>query len=84
MPDAMLAERHIAENKNLQTHDDSPKGYIVEVDLEFPQRLRDKFKEIPPCPDSLTPKMEWFNDYQKRVATKCGQLPKTNITAQTG
>ena len=33
--------------KILKTPDDSPKGYIVEADLEFPQHLHDKFKERP-------------------------------------
>ena len=36
--------------QHLNTPDDSLKGYIVEVDLEFPQHLHDKFKEFPPCP----------------------------------
>ena len=44
--------------KILKTPDDSPKGYIVEADLEFPQHLHDKFKERPLWPESLTPKME--------------------------
>ncbi|MFM7981022.1 MAG: hypothetical protein ACKPKO_17065, partial [Candidatus Fonsibacter sp.] len=52
-------------NKILKTPDDSHKGYIVEVDLEFPQRLHDKFKEFPPAPKSLTPKLDWFSDFQK-------------------
>ena len=64
----------ISLKKILKTPDNSPKGYIVEVDLEFPQHLHDKFKEFPPCPESLTPKMEWFSDYQKEVGTKCGTL----------
>ena len=38
----------ISLKKILKTPDDSPKGYIVEVDLEFPQHLHDKFKEFPP------------------------------------
>ena len=39
----------------LKTPDDSPKGYIVEVVLEFPQHLHDKYKELstmPGIPDS--------------------------------
>ena len=39
----------------LKTPDDSPKGYIVEVVLEFPQHLHDKYKEfstMPGIPDS--------------------------------
>ena len=36
--------------KILKTPDNSPKVYIVEVDLEFPQRLHDKFKIVSTLP----------------------------------
>ncbi|MFM7982687.1 MAG: hypothetical protein ACKPKO_25530 [Candidatus Fonsibacter sp.] len=52
-------------NKILKTPGDSLKGYIVEVDLEFPRHLHDKFKEFPPAPESLTPKLDWLSDFQK-------------------
>ncbi|MFM7983260.1 MAG: hypothetical protein ACKPKO_28460, partial [Candidatus Fonsibacter sp.] len=51
--------------KILNTSDTSPKGYIVKVDLELPQHLHEQFKKFPPCPESLTPNIEWFSDYQK-------------------
>ena len=43
------------------------KGYIDEVDLECPKPLHDKYKERPPCPESLTPNIEWFNDYRQEI-----------------
>ena len=75
MRDAKLAGRHIAE-EDPQTLYDSPKCCIVEVDLEFPQHLHDKFEEFPPCPESLTPNMDWFSDYLKEAGAKCGTITK--------
>ena len=50
---------------SLNTSDKSKLGYYVECDLEYPEDLHDKFKEYPPCPESLTPKEEWISDFQK-------------------
>ena len=38
--------------------------------MEYPTEHHDKFKEFAPCPESLTPKMEWFSEYQKEVGEK--------------
>lgn len=54
----------------LKTSDDSEIGYMVEVDLEYPRELHDKFKQYPPCPESLIPNTDWFSDYQKEVMEK--------------
>ena len=51
----------------LATSDDAKEGYIVECDLTFPIELHDKFKEFPPCPESLTPNTKWMSDYQKSM-----------------
>jgi hypothetical protein len=37
-------------------------GYIIECDLHFPRHLHDKFKELPPAPETLTPNIEWFSE----------------------
>ena len=56
----------------LKTSDTSKYGSAVECDLEFPIELHDLFKEFPPCPESLTPNIEWFSDFQKEVGLKTG------------
>ena len=60
--------------KILNTSEKSPKGYIVEVDLEFPEHLHEQFKEFPPCPESLTPNIKWFSDYQKEIGETNGRV----------
>ena len=42
--------------------------------MHLPVELRDKFKEFPPCPEKLTPKMEWFSEFQKELGTKSGTI----------
>ena len=54
----------------LATPDDATTGYILEVDLSFPEELHDKFKEFPPCPENVAPRDEWLSDYQKHIAEK--------------
>ena len=51
----------------LNTSDNNQIGYYVECDLEYPEELHDKFKEYPPCPESLTAKEEWLSDFQKDI-----------------
>ena len=63
----------------LKTSDTSKYGYIIECDLEFPIELHDLFKEFPPCPESLTPNIEWFSDLQKDIGIDLGIIKKWEI-----
>jgi len=42
-------------------------GYFVEVDIEIPENLHDKFKDYPPCPENISIKKEELSDYQKEI-----------------
>ncbi|XP_030745136.1 uncharacterized protein LOC115874172 [Sitophilus oryzae] len=39
----------------LEIADDARTGYILEVDLEIPNELHDKFSDLPPCPEHDKP-----------------------------
>ena len=67
-------------SKILNTPDDHNHGYIVECDLTFPKHLHDKFKEFPPCPETLTPDMSWFSDFQKMVGKTTGIIKENKST----
>ena len=65
----------------LNTDDNSDVGYIVEVDLHFPEEIHDKLKEYPVCPENTNVKEEWLSDYQKHLLkelkmknSKCDKL----------
>ena len=46
------------------TTDNDNIGYIVECDLTFPKHLHDTFKNVPPCPENITPQKEWLSQFQ--------------------
>ena len=39
----------------LDTPDDGPVGYIIEVDFDCPVEMHDKFREYPPAPQTIAP-----------------------------
>ena len=51
----------------LNTSDESETGYIIEVDLTFPEEIHDKLKEFPPCPENVAPGLDWLSDFQKEL-----------------
>ncbi len=60
----------------LNTADDAETGYMVEIDISFPKSIHKRLKQMPPCPEALIPKEEWFSEYQKLVREKT----KSNTT----
>ena len=64
----------------LETDDNADTGHIVEVDLSFPKEIHERSKQLPPCPDTIIPKEEWFSEFQKELKintkskSKCPKL----------
>ena len=49
----------------LNTPDDGPVEYIVEVAFFFPIEFHDKFTESVPTPESIAPDVDWFCGFQR-------------------
>ena len=49
--------------KNLPA--DGAEGYILEVDLEYPQGLHDEHNSYPLAPERMVVQKEWMSDYQQ-------------------
>ena len=52
--------------KNVQV--DSPKGHILEVDLEYPEKIHDLHNDYPYCPEQIVVTDEMLSDYSNLVA----------------
>ena len=48
----------------LATSDDSDLGYILEVDIDYPDELHDLHFDFPLAPEKLAIEKEWLSDYQ--------------------
>jgi hypothetical protein len=64
------AEGAISLDTILNTADDAETGYTVEVAMSFPKEIHERLKQLPPCPETLTPKSSWFSEFQKEVKIK--------------
>ncbi len=54
----------------LETPDDSETGYYCEVDFESPTETHALLKQMPPCPETLKPDVDWLSDHQRAVMEK--------------
>ena len=51
----------------LNTPDDSDMGYFIEVDLKYPNNIKEKTKNFPFCPENKKINPDDFNDYMKEI-----------------
>ena len=56
----------------LATPDDGPEGYILEVDLEYPENLHDSHSDYPLAPEAMSVPEAWMSDYQRALVNELG------------
>ena len=54
----------------LNTPDDSDIGYFLEVDLRYPDHIKEKTEAFPFCPENKTINPKKYNDYMNKVKPK--------------
>ena len=54
----------------LNTPDDSEIGYFLEVDLKYPDNIKQKTKYFPFCPENKKIDPDRYNDYMKKIKPK--------------
>ena len=60
----------------LNTDGDSPYGYFVECDLEYPNEIKEKTKHFPFCPEKKKVSDDMFSSYMKKWSHKVINLQK--------
>ena len=65
-------DRVVRLDQILKTPDNSHTGYVVEVDIEYPQEVQHKFREYPPAPESIALDAGWFSEIQRDLVEKHG------------
>ena len=54
----------------LNTSDDSDIGYFLEVDLKYPDNIKEKTKHFPFCPENKKINPNKYNDYMNKIKPK--------------
>ena len=52
----------------MQNKKDSLTGYVLEVDLEYPQELHDIQNDYPLAPEKINIPKEWLPNYRLEIA----------------
>ena len=61
----------------LQQEDESPVGYMLEVDLEYPDELHDSHDNFPCAPERMFIKKEYLSDTQKLMGEQVREKYKS-------
>ena len=56
------------EQKLMRIKNNSSSGYVLEVDLEYPQELHDIQNDYPLAPEKINITKEWLSDYCLKIA----------------
>ena len=59
-------------NEILATPDDAAEGFLLEVDLEYPEHLHDAHNDYPLAPETLSVREDWLSDYQRLLVNQLG------------
>ena len=65
--DEIKFEKDICLNDILNAPDDSDIGYFIEVDLKYPDNIKQKTKNFPFAPENKKINPDSFNDYMKKI-----------------
>ena len=57
-------------NRILNKSDNSPHGYFLEVDLDYPDNLHDSHKDYPMALEKVKIKDEWLSPYCSEIKNK--------------
>ena len=65
-----MSEKQINKINLAQYNEDSNKGLLIEVDLEYPKELHDNHNDYPVAAERVCVKKDMLSDYCKNIATK--------------
>ena len=51
----------------LSTADDTKEGYVLEVDIDYPEHLHDSHSDYPLAPEVLCIPEKWLSEYQSAL-----------------
>ena len=68
--DEIKFDRNVKLEDKLNTLDNSDIGYFIEVDLRYPENIKEKTKKFPPAPENKNIHKDKYNDYMKTVRPK--------------
>ena len=70
LSDETKFEKDICLEEILNTPDDNEIGYFLEVDLKYPDNIKEKTKNFPFCPEKKKIDPDNYNDYMNNIRPK--------------